>query len=289
MLELIKTIDPKKPVLIAGPTASGKSSLALAIAEAQGGTVVNADALQVFDCWQLLSARPDDAELARAPHALYGHIPYTQRYSTGQWLREVTPLINATRPIIVGGTGLNFAALTEGLADIPPIPDDIRRQADATDINDMRAQLDASTRARIDTENPARIRRAWEVWRATGTSLASWQDDTPSPILRLDQTTPLVLNSPKDWLTPRIETRFNQMLEQGALDEVTAMRADWDPSRPSAKAIGAPELMAHLDGQLTLEQATERAVIASRQYAKRQRTWFKARMKNWQQVDATKL
>lgn len=286
MLELLKTIDPIKPVLIAGPTASGKSSLATAIAETQGGTVINADALQVFDCWQLLSARPDESELARAPHALYGHIPYTQRYSTGEWLREVTPLLSTTRPIIVGGTGLNFTALTEGLADIPPIPASVRTEAAQLPAQDMLAALDQETTTRIDTLNPARIQRAWEVMRATGRSISQWQDDTPPPVLPLTQTTPLVLNGPKDWLTERITRRFDQMLTQGALQEVAAMRHDWDPTRPSAKAIGAPELMAHLDGHLTLSEATERAVIASRQYAKRQRTWFKARMKNWQQVNA---
>lgn len=286
MLELLKTIDPIKPVLIAGPTASGKSSLATAIAETQGGTVINADALQVFDCWQLLSARPDESELARAPHALYGHIPYTQRYSTGEWLREVTPLLSTTRPIIVGGTGLNFTALTEGLADIPPIPASVRTEAAQLPAQDMLAALDQETTTRIDTLNPARIQRAWEVMRATGRSISQWQDDTPPPVLPLTQTTPLVLNGPKDWLTERITRRFDQMLAQGALQEVAAMRHDWDPTRPSAKAIGAPELMAHLDGHLTLSEATERAVIASRQYAKRQRTWFKARMKNWQQVNA---
>lgn len=289
MLQLLETIDPQKPVLIAGPTASGKSALAIAIAQAQGGTIVNADALQVFDCWQLLSARPNAQDLTQAPHALYGHIPYQTRYSTGQWLREVTPLLKTTRAIIVGGTGLNFTALTEGLADIPPIPEAIRIAANTLSAETMLDALDPDTRSRIDTHNPARIRRAWEVWRATGTSIAQWQDATPAPILPLQATTAIVLNSPKDWLTERIARRFAQMIDQGALDEVAAMRPHWDPDLPSAKAIGAPELMAHLNGETTLEQAIELSVIASRRYAKRQRTWFKARMKRWQQVDAQHL
>ena len=289
MLELLKTIDPKKPVLIAGPTASGKSSLALAIAESQGGVVVNADALQVFDCWQLLSARPDRDEIARAPHALYGHVAYTQTYSTGHWLREVTPLLDGQRPIIVGGTGLNFTALTEGLADIPATPPHIRDEANARPLDEMLAALDAETKARIDTLNPARVRRAWEVLTNTGKQIAAWQDNTPPPTLSLTDTTAIVLNSPKDWLNDRISRRFDMMLDHGALEEVKALRHDWDPDRPSAKAIGAPELMAHLNGELTLTEARERSIIASRQYAKRQRTWFKARMKAWVQIDASSL
>jgi tRNA dimethylallyltransferase len=286
MPDLLARIDPETPVLIAGPTASGKSSLALAIAQAQGGTVVNADALQVFDCWQQLSARPDAAELAQAPHALYGHVPYTAPYSTGTWLREVEPLLSSTRPIIVGGTGLNFTALTEGLADIPPTPEAVRTQANALPHADKLAALDEETRARIDTLNPARVQRAWEVLRATGRSIAAWQDETPPPLLPLSKVTALVLNAPKDWLNDRITRRFDQMLERGALDEVRALQADWDPDRPSAKAIGAPELMAYLNGELTLTEARDRSIIASRQYAKRQRTWFKARMKSWHQIDA---
>ncbi|WP_299191074.1 tRNA (adenosine(37)-N6)-dimethylallyltransferase MiaA [uncultured Litoreibacter sp.] len=289
MLELLKTIDANKPVLIAGPTASGKSSLALAIAESQGGIVVNADALQVFDCWRLLSARPDRREIARAPHALYGHVPYTAPYSTGHWLREVTPLLDGPRPIIVGGTGLNFTALTEGLADIPATPDHIRDLANTQPLQDMLDALDENTRSRIDTANPARIRRAWEVLTNTGKQIAAWQDETPPPTLALKDTIAIVLNSPKDWLNDRITRRFDMMLDQGALEEVKALQHDWDPDRPSAKAIGGPELMGHLNGELTLTEARERSIIASRQYAKRQRTWFKARMKAWAQVDASSL
>lgn len=289
MLELINNIDAEKPVLIAGPTASGKSSLALAIAVRQGGTVVNADALQVFDCWQLLSARPSADEIAQATHALYGHVPYTEHYSTGHWLRDVSPLLGKTRPIIVGGTGLNFTALTEGLADIPATPDHIRAQSNALPVSDMLSALDTQTRSRIDTANPARIRRAWEVLMTTGQQISQWQDETPPPVLPLENTTAIVLNSPKDWLNDRITRRFDMMLEHGALEEVRALQSDWDPMRPSAKVIGGPELMAHLNGELSLADARERSIIASRQYAKRQRTWFKARMKKWMQVDAEHL
>jgi len=221
----------------------------------------HADALQVFDCWQQLSARPDAAELARAPHALYGHVPYDAPYSTGTWLREVTPFLTQTRPIIVGGTGLNFTALTEGLADITPTPEAVRAEANTLPHAEKLAALDDATRARIDTLNPARVQRAWEVLRATGRSIISWQDATPPPLLLLNNATALVLNAGKDWLNERIARRFDQMLERGALDEVRALRRDWDPDRPSAKAIGAPELMAHLNGELTLTQARERSII----------------------------
>lgn len=289
MLELLETIAADAPVLIAGPTASGKSSLALAIAESQGGTIINADALQVFDCWRLLSARPSAEDLARAPHALYGHVPYQQQYSTGHWMRDVAPQLSKSRPIIVGGTGLNFTALTEGLADIPATPDAVRTRSNALPIADMLAALDDETRSRIDTQNPARIRRAWEVLTHTGRPIHAWQDETPPPILPLKQTVSLVLDSPKEWLNDRIEQRFDLMLANGVLDEVRAIQDDWEPTRPSAKAIGAPELMAHLAGEITLNAARERSIIASRQYAKRQRTWFRSRMGGWRRIPAEQL
>lgn len=281
------TLAPHIPVLIAGPTASGKSALALDIARRQGGVIVNADALQVFDGWRILTARPDDADLAAAPHALYGHVPYDAPYSTGHWLRDIKPFLTGdARPIIVGGTGLNFNALTQGLADIPPTPPDIRAQADTMDPADMLADLDDDTRARIDTRNPMRVQRAWEVQRSTGRSLASWQDATPPPLLPTDKAVCITLDAPKDWLNARIARRFDQMLDQGALDEARAMLPHWNPDYLSSKAIGAPELIAYLQGRMTLDDARARAVIASRQYAKRQRTWFRSRHKAWWHVPA---
>ncbi len=277
-------IHPSRPVLIAGPTASGKSALALHIAQMQGGVVVNADALQVFDGWRVLTARPDDADLAAAPHALYGHVPFDQDYSVGDWLRDLAPLLNGARPIIVGGTGLYFSALTDGLAEIPPIDAQTRMMGDARSREDMLADLDDATRARIDTQNPMRVQRAWEVLFQTGRGLAVWQDDTPPPLLPLPDCTPIVLDAPKDWLTPRIAQRFDLMLNGGALDEARAMLPHWQHAYQSFKAIGAPELIAHLQGQKTLDDAREAAVIASRQYAKRQRTWFNKRMANWHRI-----
>ena len=288
-LASIAKIDPSRPVLIAGPTASGKSDLALRIAEDAGGVIVNADALQVFSNWRILTARPGPKDLARAPHALYGHVGQYERYSTGAWLRDVEPVLTGPdRPIIVGGTGLYFSALTEGLAQIPGTPPQIRAEADQRlareGIERLLAELDAPTRNRIDPRNPARVQRAWEVLIATGRGLADWHADTPAPLLPLAETTALVLQADREWLTPRIERRFDMMLTAGALDEVRANLTGWDPATPSSKAIGAPELIAHLRGELTLDKARAAAIIASRQYAKRQRTWFRARMRHWQQI-----
>ncbi|WP_408015360.1 tRNA (adenosine(37)-N6)-dimethylallyltransferase MiaA [Ruegeria haliotis] len=278
-----------KPVLIAGPTASGKSALALQIAETFGGVIVNADASQVYDCWRVISARPSAEEEARAPHKLYGHICYDHEYSTGHWLREVIPLLSDTqRPIIVGGTGLYFTALTEGMADIPATPPQVRSTADMMALSDLMAGVDTRTLDRLDINNRARVQRAWEVQKATGRSLSSWQAETPPPVLNLSDTVPIVFDVDKEWLLERITRRFDQMLEMGALNEVEAMRDRYDLSLPACKAIGVPELMAYLDGHMTLDQARERATISTRQFAKRQRTWFRARMKNWNRVDFSK-
>ncbi|WP_261315442.1 tRNA (adenosine(37)-N6)-dimethylallyltransferase MiaA [Pseudooceanicola nitratireducens] len=278
-------LSKDRPVLIAGPTASGKSALAMAIAERHGGVVVNADAIQVYDNWRVLTARPSAEDEARVPHLLYGHVARDHAYSVGEWLREVLTLLDGPRPIIIGGTGLYFAALTEGLAEIPGTPPEIRTEADRiraeAGLDALLKDLDPQTLARIDQANPMRVQRAWEVWRSTGRPLAAWQDDTPPPALPAFEAETIVVDAPKDWLTPRIEARFDLMLEQGALEEARANLEGWDPALPSSKAIGAPELIAHLRGELTLDEARDRATIATRQFAKRQRTWFRARMKDW--------
>ncbi len=286
---IIEALDAEGPVLIAGPTASGKSALALDIADHAGGMIVNADALQVFSNWRILTARPDAADEAAHPHALYGHVPGDHAYSVGEWLRDLAPYLSGSvRPIIVGGTGLYFTALTEGLADIPATPDAIRTRAmarlDAGELADMIAELDEPTRHRIDLANPMRVQRAWEVLQATGRGLADWQAETGEPLLPLDRVQPIVLNADREWTNDRIARRFTQMIDVGALDEAHANLPGWDPAAPSSKAIGAAELIAHLQGELTLDDAIERAVIATRQYAKRQRSWFRARMRNWRQV-----
>ncbi|PRY80494.1 tRNA dimethylallyltransferase [Yoonia maritima] len=283
------TIHPNQPVLIAGPTASGKSALALHIAQSQGGVIVNADALQVFDGWRIITARPDDDDLSLADHALYGHIPFDAAYSVGHWLRDVTPLIHGEqRPIIVGGTGLNFNALLNGLAEIPATPTSVRMQANELPLDILVDELDAATAQRIDLNNRMRVQRAWEVLKATGRPLATWQDNTPPPLLNFDQAACINLNADTDWLNDRITRRFDQMLDQGAINEARAMLDTWNPAHASSKAIGAPELIAHLNGELTISEARDAAIIGSRQYAKRQRTWFRSRHKNWLQLQIDK-
>jgi tRNA dimethylallyltransferase len=284
----LDSIPDDRAVLIAGPTASGKSALALRIAEAQGGVIVNADALQVYDGWRILTARPSPEDEARAPHILYGHVPFEAEYSVGDWLRAVRPLLSGkARPIFVGGTGLYFRALTEGLAEIPAIPPEVRAEADAMTDADLLAaldQVDPELAARIDRQNRARVQRGWEVWRATGRPLSKWQAETAPPDLALEDAVPLVIDADRDWLNERIALRFDTMLEQGALEEARANLPRWDAAGGARKAIGAPELIAHLKGDITLAEAREAAIIASRQYAKRQRTWFRARMGGWRSV-----
>ena len=287
-------IRPDRPVLIAGPTASGKSALALRIARDQGGVIVNADAIQVYDNWRVLTARPSPQDEAQAPHRLYGHIPRDQDYSVGHWLRDLAPLLHdGPRPIITGGTGLYFTALTEGLAQIPPTPPALRDLANDLVAREghaaLLADLDPATRDRIDTLNPMRVQRAWEVQRATGRGLAAWQDDTPPPLLPLEDCTAILVEADKDWLTPRINRRFDAMLRAGALDEARANLHGWRPDLPSSRAIGAPELIAHLRGEMTHEAARDAATIATRQFAKRQRTWFRARMSAWHRIAAQDL
>jgi tRNA dimethylallyltransferase len=274
------------PILIAGPTASGKSALALECADRFGGTIINADALQVFENWHVLSARPDAADEARAKHVLYGHLPYDADYSVGAWLREVEPFLNTPeRPIIVGGTGLYFTALIQGLAEIPATPSNIRAQADAIvadrGFKALIPEIEERTQSSIDLLNPMRVQRAWEVQRATGKGIRTWQDETPAPLIPLTNSVPILFDVEKDWLNTRIAQRFDIMLDTGALEEAQMNLENWDPALLSNRAIGAPELIAYLQGQLTLDQAREAATIATRQFAKRQRTWFRSKMKNW--------
>ena len=283
----LSAISREAPVLIAGPTACGKSALALELAARDGRVVVNADALQVYAAWRVLSARPTAAEQAAVPHALYGHVGRDDDYSVGHWLREVAPLL--ARPVvIVGGTGLYFSALTEGLAEIPAVPADIRAEAEAVEaaggIAALLAGVDAATAARIDRLNPARVRRAWEVQRATGRGLAGWQDDTGPALLPLREAEALVIRPGVDWLNARIDLRFERMIDTGALEEARAELPFWQPARPYARAIGAPELIAHLRGEVPLDQAVAEAKLASRQYAKRQRTWLRSRMGEWRSL-----
>lgn len=286
-----------RPILIAGPTASGKSALAVALAERLKGAVINADSQQVWREWRILTARPSAADEARAPHFLYGHVPVTTAYSVGAWLGEVEGALTACRarglrPIIVGGTGLYFAALTEGLAPIPPVPAEVRARAEALlaelGVEGFAARLaarDPETAARIDRANPARLLRAFEVIEATGVPLAEWQRRTPPPVVPLAEAVPIALTPPPDWLARRIAARFEEMLAEGVLEEVRAVMAlDLPPRAPGLKVHGARELMAHLRGEMDLAEAGRRVVTVTRQYAKRQMTWIRNRMLPWQRL-----
>ena len=283
----IKSLSRELPVLIAGPTASGKSALAMALAARDGRVIVNADALQVYDCWRVLSARPSRADEVALPHALYGHIGRDTAYSVGHWLRELRGFLSQ-KIVIVGGTGLNFTALTKGLAEIPETPPEVRMDADARARRDgigaLLAELDKSTAARIDPANPARVQRAWEVLRATGRGLADWQDSTGPALLPRADCEAVVIVPDVAWLNTRIDARFDTMMAQGALDEVRAALPHWHANQPWARAIGARELIAHLRGDIGLDAAVQAATAASRQYAKRQRTWFRSQMRDWQQI-----
>ena len=276
-------VSREVPVLIAGPTASGKSALAMELAARDGRVIVNADALQVYRCWRVLTARPSAAEEAALTHALFGQVEREAAWSVGHWLRAVGPLLDGP-VVIVGGTGLYFRALTEGLAAVPTIPSEVRAAGDALRVGDMdrmRAEVDAATRTRIDTANPVRVQRAWEVLRATGRGLAVWQDAGARAILPLGRAETMVLRPEVGWLNARIEARFSAMLAGGALDEVAAELPDWRDEMPYARAIGARELVGYLRGESDLAGATAAAVTATRQYAKRQRTWLRSHMKDW--------
>lgn len=287
MGSVLDRISREAPVLLAGPTASGKSALAMALAARDGRLIVNADALQVYGNWRILTARPTVKEEAALPHALYGHVAREAAYSVGEWLREVAVLL--ARPVvIVGGTGLYFRALCEGLVDIPAIPAAVRAEADALfaagGVAALLSGVDARTAGRIDRANGARVQRAWEVLRATGRGLADWQDDTPPPILPRAEADAWVIRPEVEWLDDRIARRFHQMIEGGALEEVRAELPFWNPAHLSSKAIGAAELIGHLQGKSTLSEAIFASILASRQYAKRQRSWFRSRMRDWGEI-----
>ncbi len=285
-------------MLIAGPTASGKSALALRRAAESGGVIVNTDAMQVYDVLRVVTARPSVAEMAGLPHLLYGTVPPSQRFSTGDWLRAVQAMLaeNADRQLIfVGGTGLYFEALTNGFAEVPQVPAEAMAAAEAEIAGldrEARGRLiaarDPAIAARLKAPDPQRVARALAVLNATGRSLASFQDDMQQGLLDEFELERIVLNPPVDLLRQRIARRFETMMDDGAVGEVKAIRAqNLDPALPAMKAIGVPEISAWLDGRVSREQAVEHATIATRQYAKRQRTWFRNRMADWTWVDPT--
>lgn len=282
--------NQKRALLIAGPTASGKSALALDKAAALGGVIINADALQVYAPLRILSARPSAEEEARVPHRLYGHVGAEQPYSVAAWAAEAQREMAAAwgqglLPIVTGGTGLYFRALELGLAPVPPIPEALRARWRGFD-GDLHAELakrDPALAARLQPGDRQRLARALEVVDATGRSLLDWQRQgqelAPLSGVVVER---IFLDIPRDALHARAEARFDRMLEEGALEEARALR-HLDPRLPAMKAIGLPELIAHLDGTLTLEEAATRAKAATRQYIKRQLTWWRGQLPSWRQ------
>jgi tRNA dimethylallyltransferase len=279
--------------LIAGPTASGKSALALRLARQIGGEIVNADALQLYADLRALSARPTPEEESQAPHHLFGTVDGAEAWSVGRWLRAASGLIETIngrgRPaILVGGTGLYFRALTEGLADVPPIPADVRAAEEArfdaegeTAARDRLRVADPAAEARIAPGDRLRLTRALEVLAATGKPISTWQAETRG-LLAPDEWRGLALEPPRDDLYARCDARLTAMLDAGALEEVAALTArSLDPRLPVMKAVGVREFAAHLVGDLTLDQALDDARRETRRYAKRQLTWLRNQMAHW--------
>lgn len=289
---------PGCPILIAGPTASGKSSLALELARHTHGCIINADALQVYACWKILTARPGDQDMAICPHKLFGYVGMNEPYSVGRWLRDLKTVLvkcrsHDLRPIIVGGTGLYLTSLTTGLIEIPEIPRVVREEADRIRLetparfSEDLLRYDPETAAAIDVRNPVRAQRAWEVLTATGTGLAQWHRTPQSPILPTSSARAFVITAAAEWLLPRIRSRFEHMVSHGALDEVrSALKSGYDRRKPSCKALGARELVSFVNGDLSLPEAIDQATIRTRQFAKRQRTWFRNKMADWECVAA---
>ena len=275
-------------LIIAGPTAGGKTRLALDAAERFGGTIINSDSIQIYSELRVVTARPSAAEEARAPHKLYGTLPAEERCSAGRWremaIREIEAVWQAKRlPIIVGGTGLYIKSLLSGLSDIPSVSEDIRGAArseyDAIGAAAFHARLagvDPEAAARLHQADTQRLLRAYAVYLATGKSLSDWHREAPTtePLSADVQT--VLLTPPRGELYARCNDRFDTMMANGALDEVAALMArGLDPSLPAMKALGVPELAAHLTGGMTREVAVENAKQATRNFAKRQMTWFR--------------
>ncbi len=286
-----------KPIVIAGPTASGKSALAMHIAARNQGIVVNADALQVYDCWRVLTARPSLADEQAVPHRLFGHVGAEAGYSVGDWLREVASILSASprQCVIVGGTGLYLSSLLNGLSVIPDITHEVRQagnlmraKSGSGEFIDFLRTNDPDSLAALDQNNPMRLQRAWEVYSATGRGLHEWQKDPAVPLINRADAELIVLEADANLLRGRIEARFDHMIANGAIEECRAfLAAGLASTTQSAKALGAADIFDYLLGRISLEQARVNAIVASRQYAKRQRTWFRAKMTGWRRILVT--
>ncbi|WP_072373550.1 tRNA (adenosine(37)-N6)-dimethylallyltransferase MiaA [Hyphomicrobium sp. NDB2Meth4] len=295
-------MNDMRPILIAGPTASGKSGLALRLAEELGGIVINADSMQVYRELRILTARPSAAEEQRAPHALYGFVPGRESYSAGRYARDVARVLGEAqragqRPIIVGGTGLYFKTLTEGLSPIPAVPDDVRQhwrargaEVGAGVLHGELSARDPETAGRLAPTDTQRIVRALEVLEATGVSLAEWQRVPRQKIIDLADAVPLLVQVERDELYRRIDERFCAMIDAGALDEVMQLeRLGLDPALPLLSSLGVGPLRRHLAGEVSLEAALGEGQTESRQYAKRQLTWARSNMIAWYHVSAQEM
>lgn len=298
----MKIQDPPRTILIAGPTASGKSALALALAERLGGVIINADSMQVYRELRVLSARPTEADEARAPHRLYGHVGGHEAYSAGRFMAEAAREIGAAHrdgrvAIVTGGTGLYFKALTEGLSPIPAIPDDVRAfwRAEAARLGAgaLHAELarrDPAMAARLSSTDPQRVTRALEVIEATGRSLADWQSAPGQPVVDATRSVRLVVMPGRAELYRRCDLRFEAMLAAGAAEEVRALVAlGLDPELPVMRALGVVPLAAMLAGAQSREAAVERGKLDTRHYAKRQLTWLRRNMISWKHFNTQEM
>ncbi len=296
----MRNLDRKRDaILITGPTASGKSALAVRLAREHDGVVVNADSMQVYDTLNILTARPQPQDMGGIDHRLYGHVPAGAAYSTGDWQREATGLVAELRargklPVFVGGTGLYFRALTGGLADMPVIPDDVREgvrgrlAAEGTEaLHRDLAERDPQTAARLKPGDGQRILRALEVLETTGRSISTFQAAAGPAVIDPERAEKIVVLPDRAVLATRINRRFATMLTSGAVEEVKALLAlDLPPAMPVMKAIGVPQIAAMLAGEMSEAEVIERGAAATRQYAKRQMTWFRNQLdESWQRID----
>lgn len=283
-----------RAVLIAGPTASGKSALALALAERFSGTVINADSMQVYRDFRVLTARPTKEEEAHVPHLLYGHVDAAENYSVGRWTVDAARALAEAEaekrlPIFVGGTGLYFKSLLQGLSDMPPVPAEVRARvrAEAKDVSApvlhaRLAERDLRLAELLRPTDRQRVIRALEIFEATGRSLGEWQQSPGKPLIDASDTLPVFLGVERAELRARIDARFDEMLSSGALDEVRTLSArKLDPALSALKAHGAPALSRYFLGEISLEEASTSGKTDTRKYAKRQETWFRHQMKDW--------
>ncbi|QAS78895.1 tRNA (adenosine(37)-N6)-dimethylallyltransferase MiaA [Rhizobium acidisoli] len=295
MENLLSTVNA---ILITGPTASGKSALALELARRHAGVVINADSMQVYDTLRVLTARPSEEEMQGVPHHLYGHVPAGAAYSTGSWLRNVSALLPALRaagrlPVFVGGTGLYFKALTGGLSDMPDIPEALREELRGRLLEEgpdrlhaELAEVDPAMAAGLNRQDGQRIVRALEVVKATGRSIADFQGQSGPVVIDAAQARKIVVLPERAVLHARINGRFEKMLREGAEDEVRALLALGLPAEaPVMKAIGVSQIAAMLNGEMTRDEVLEKGAAATRQYAKRQMTWFRNQMdESWERL-----